>query len=135
MSSAFHILDLLAGQTAGHREATCLQNILLKHFEGAVFKQGRIKTNVAQVNPSLSTLFFIHSLNIQVPKQPNANDCGCFLIYFTKRFFSNPQETLTIIKVTIPINILLPCWLTFSPKNLFLPQRIVWWHGAWKIAM
>jgi hypothetical protein len=61
MSSAFHLLDSLAGQTAaGNREASCLQNILLKHFEGAVFKQGRIKTTVAQVNPILS----LYSLSI-----------------------------------------------------------------------
>jgi len=45
----FHILDSLPTGNLGRREATQLQNILLKHFEGAAFEQGRITINLAQV--------------------------------------------------------------------------------------
>jgi Ulp1 family protease len=35
----------------------------------------------------------------QVPLQSNSNDCGCFAIYFAKKFFSNPDSTIALIKV------------------------------------
>lgn len=85
--------------------ASKLQKIILKHFENAAFEKGRIAFNVAQVGPAL--FFFQYTLihqNKQVPCQPNGNDCGCFLIYFAKKFFSNPAETMAIIKVTSPMD-------------------------------
>jgi Ulp1 family protease len=35
----------------------------------------------------------------QVPHQQNTHDCGCFTIYFARRFFQDPISTLEIIKV------------------------------------
>jgi hypothetical protein len=47
----FHILDSLPNNSIGKREANQLQRILLNHFEGETFKEGRISTNVAKVIP------------------------------------------------------------------------------------
>ena len=35
----------------------------------------------------------------QVPFQTNGKDCGCFLIYFARKFLSDPDATIAIIKV------------------------------------
>ena len=35
----------------------------------------------------------------QVPFQTNGKDCGCFLIYFARKFLSDPDATMAIIKV------------------------------------
>jgi len=45
----FHILDSLPGVAGGPKDTSRLQLILLKHFEGARFEEGRIRTNIAQV--------------------------------------------------------------------------------------
>jgi hypothetical protein len=49
--SVFHILDSLQDDVAmvARREGKRLQNILLKHFEGATFMEGRLNTNMAEV--------------------------------------------------------------------------------------
>lgn len=57
--SVFHILDSLPNNTLGKREASQLQKIILKHFEGAAFKEGRIMINVAQVSFNIF-LFTFH---------------------------------------------------------------------------
>jgi hypothetical protein len=46
-----HILDSLPGVSSGEKDACRLQKIILKHFEGAAFEEGRIKVNLAQVSP------------------------------------------------------------------------------------
>lgn len=48
-TSVFHILDSLPPPGRGRRETSQLQKILLRHFEGAAFEEGRIKTNFAEV--------------------------------------------------------------------------------------
>jgi Ulp1 family protease len=35
----------------------------------------------------------------QVPRQQNTKDCACFMIYFAKKFFNNPEATMALIKV------------------------------------
>ena len=40
----------------------------------------------------------IHRIT-QVPRQTNTKDCGCFMTYFAKNFFSDPEATMTLIKV------------------------------------
>jgi hypothetical protein len=46
---AFHILDSLPSDFEGKKEVKQLQMIMLNHFEGETFKEGRIATNVAKV--------------------------------------------------------------------------------------
>ena len=58
-SSVFHILDSYPGLGGGVNDAVPLQKILLKHFDGATFEEGRIKTNCAQVSPIIFRLPFI----------------------------------------------------------------------------
>lgn len=36
---------------------------------------------------------------IKVPCQQNGRDCGCFAIYFARRFLQDPVATIGIIKV------------------------------------
>lgn len=38
---------------------------------------------------------------MKVPIQYNSNDCGCFLIFFGKRFFQSPDLVLSLLKVFI----------------------------------
>lgn len=46
----FHILDSLqTSSLAAANEAKCLQGVLLNHFKDAVYKEGRISSNVPQV--------------------------------------------------------------------------------------
>jgi len=80
----FHILDSWIDIPPGKKELKQLQLILLKHFEDAAFVEGRIAINVAQV-----------------PRQPNGNDCGCFMIYFAKMFLRDPEATMALIKVIL----------------------------------
>ena len=81
------------------QEGKQLQNILLQYFEDVAFQDGRITVHAAQVI-SLISLLFINLFNaIQVPHQPNTKDCGCFMIYFAKKFFQEPDITMAIIKV------------------------------------
>lgn len=47
-SSVFHILDSLRDGSSVSKEGKLLQTILLKHFEGIPFVEGRIATNLAQ---------------------------------------------------------------------------------------
>ena len=52
LTSVLHILDSYRPEdTNKEKEAERLQNIFLKYFEGAVFKEGRIRINLAQVSP------------------------------------------------------------------------------------
>lgn len=76
-----------------------LQNILLQYFEDVTFQDRRITVHAAQVIPLISLLFFNLFNAIQVPLQPNTKDCGCFMIYFAKKFFENPDITMAIMKV------------------------------------
>ena len=83
----FYILDSLPKDIlAGEGEKP--QNILLKHFEGTIFEDGRITTYY-----------------VPVPHQPNRNDCGCFTIYFAKEFLADPLATMSIIKVILGISL------------------------------
>jgi len=34
-----------------------------------------------------------------VPLQQNSKDCGCYVIYFAKKFLSDPESTFSLIKV------------------------------------
>jgi hypothetical protein len=45
-------------------------------------------------------LFFIH-VPKQVPIQANLKDCGCFTVYFAKKFFLSPDSTVALIKVIL----------------------------------
>lgn len=45
----FHILDSMPNNSRARSEVKQLQNILLKHFEGVFFKEGRIAAHLAQV--------------------------------------------------------------------------------------
>lgn len=76
--------------------------ILLNHYEDETFKDGRIATNVAKVIHISFYLPFIDRIT-QVPYQPNGKDCGCFVIYFGKRFLQNPDGTMAVIKVMLLI--------------------------------
>ena len=51
--STFHILDPIPNNTVERREVRQLQCILLQHFDGVVYKEGLITTNVAKVDPIL----------------------------------------------------------------------------------
>ena len=44
--------------------------------------------------------FFIHLMK-QVPLQENSKDCGCFAIYFAKKFLLGPDSTIDLIKVIL----------------------------------
>jgi hypothetical protein len=96
----FHILDSLPNNSLGIKEGRQLQTIMLNHFGGEAFKEGRIRTNVAK---AIHVSFHFHhpSANpiAQVPHQLNSKDCGCFAIYFARKFFSNPDATMALIKV------------------------------------
>lgn len=48
----FHLLDSLPTSFPGKREASQLQRIFLKFFDGATFRQDRIAVNIPQVIPS-----------------------------------------------------------------------------------
>jgi len=67
-----------------------------------------------------------------VPLQTNSNDCGCFLIYFAKKFFSNPEATMTLIRVG---PIFLFHWSQLIPNaRLDFPRlRTDWLGGVCKI--
>lgn len=80
------------------REARKLQFILLKHFDGLNFKEDHIVANSVKVISYHNYLSLIDG-STKVPWQPNSNDCGCFLIYFAKKFFSDPLSTMAVIKV------------------------------------
>lgn len=80
----FYILDSLPEHLSAMDEGEKLQNILLKHFEGSIFEDGRITTH-----------------HVPVPHQPNLIDCGCFTIYFAKKFLADPLATMSIIKVIL----------------------------------
>jgi hypothetical protein len=98
----FHILDSLPTNTPTKKEARRLQIIFLKHFDGRKFEEGHIVTNAAMV----ISYHICHSLIddiIKVPWQPNSYDCGCFLIYFAKKFYSDPLSTMAVIKVFFEI--------------------------------
>ena len=104
--SILHILDSLPTSSLGMKEGKQLQHIFLKHFEETPFKEGRISTNVPQVNRHLqscslqSCSLLIYPL-LQVPRQPNEKDCACFTIYFAKKFLQDPESTLTLVKVLL----------------------------------
>ena len=36
--------------------------------------------------------------------QPNSKDCGCFVVYFGKKFFNDPMGTVAVIKVRFSIS-------------------------------
>jgi hypothetical protein len=44
----FHILDSLRNNSSGKKEEETLQKLLLKHFEGKSYENGRITTNIAE---------------------------------------------------------------------------------------
>lgn len=94
----FHILDSLPEDSLAVKEAKQLQIILLKHYQGATFKEGRITTNIAQVISFILHHLLIYSL-AQVPHQLNNKDCGCFTIYFAKKFLTHPDATIALLKV------------------------------------
>ena len=100
--SVLYILDSFRIDSLANEEGRQLQTILLQHFEGESFKEGRISTNVAKV-----ILFFLSNnhylIDFQVPIQHNTKDCGCFLIYFARKFFQNPGTTLELIKVRLSL--------------------------------
>ena len=100
---AFHILDSLPNSSSGNEEASRLQTIFLKHFDNVAFKRDRIACNVARV---IAVALYSPLINPkhQVPCQPNGTDCGCFLIYFAKKFLSDPIATLALIKVVLSIS-------------------------------
>jgi len=58
--SVFHVLDSLQDDVDAKKEGKRLQNILLKHFEDAAFKEGRITTNFAKaifiISPTIRCL-------------------------------------------------------------------------------
>jgi hypothetical protein len=95
---AFHILDSLPLISPLKREAGKLQFIFLKHFEGRNFIEGHIAANSVKVISYRNYLSLIDG-GTKVPRQPNSNDCSCFLIYFSKKFFSDPLSTMAVIKV------------------------------------
>jgi Ulp1 family protease len=41
---------------------------------------------------------------VKVPEQPNGKDCGCFTIFFAKKFLSDPNTTMAIVKVVLFIS-------------------------------
>jgi hypothetical protein len=94
----FHILDSLRNNSSGKKEEETLQKLLLKHFEGKSYEKGRITTNIAE-----AIFFFIHHFHFhqlkQVPCQENLKDCACFTIFFGKKFLSNPDATMGLLKV------------------------------------
>jgi Ulp1 family protease len=94
-----HILDSLPNEPLAMQAGKQLQNILLQYFEDVTFQDRRITVHAAQVIPLISLLFFNLFNAIQVPLQPNTKDCGCFMIYFAKKFFENPDITMAIMKV------------------------------------
>jgi hypothetical protein len=57
--SAFHILDSLPSLGMGKQDPSRLQTVLLKHFAGAQFEEGRITTNFAQVSHNIFLSTFI----------------------------------------------------------------------------
>jgi hypothetical protein len=64
--SSFHILDSLPSHKSIVRlETNWLQRILLKHFEGEIFKEDRISINIAKVN----TLLFPSRPTIHIPDE------------------------------------------------------------------
>ena len=88
------------------KEAKQLQIILLKNFEEVAFKEGRITTNIPSVITlvSLYTHSWLIHLMTQVPQQWNSKDCGCFMIYFAKKFLSHPDAVIALIKVVLSIS-------------------------------
>lgn len=71
----------------------------MKYFQNATFDPRRISTNVAQVVLIYIPSLFLVNMKSQVPLQTNLRDCGCFLIYFARKFISRPKDVLEIIKV------------------------------------
>lgn len=102
----FYILDSLPNDSLAMVEGKMLQNIMLQHFEGSVFEDGRIATNYIPVRLKISfESAKPFNLVTQVPHQPNADDCGCFAIYFAKKFLADPLATMSIIKVISAISL------------------------------
>jgi hypothetical protein len=66
--SVLHILDSMSNNSRSTRETKQLQCIMLKHFEGENFKEGRIAANVAQVNSFVYFYFSSFSTNSQNDK-------------------------------------------------------------------
>jgi len=34
-----------------------------------------------------------------VPRQNNSSDCGCFAVFFGKKFFNDPEATMALVRV------------------------------------
>jgi len=107
-----HVLDSLPDKSSPAIEAERLQMIFLEHFKPATFQLGRVGVNLAQV-----------------PHQENGNDCGCFCIYFARRFFQDPVATLAIIKVVSCISLQRPVLIS-NPRLHFIQWQIDWQHGV-----
>ena len=71
------------------------------------------RAKLLSILPRWFTLFNlklpIHSV-IQVPQQLNFKDCGCFTIYFAKKFFNDPESTMALVKVQSIIFSKHPYW-------------------------
>jgi hypothetical protein len=61
--SAFHILDSLCTTFPAKKELNQLQTILLKHFQGKAFVDGRLTVNIPEVTHVLFSILQSISLN------------------------------------------------------------------------
>jgi hypothetical protein len=93
-------LDSIQNHSSGKTEGERIQRLLLKHHNGKTFREDRVSVNLAKASSQFMYLFFIHEMK-QVPLQANSKDCGCFTIYFAKKFFSSPDSTMALIKVIL----------------------------------
>ena len=83
--------------------------------------------------PYIYVTFVVHQMK-QVPIQSNLKDCGCFTIFFGKKFLLDPESTMGLIKV-IPTNSSIWSLLNSNTRHLFLPPKPGWLLGVWKILM
>jgi hypothetical protein len=84
---------------AASEETARLQKIFEQHYDGKPFKQGWLMSNVPKVSTMFPSLLLSIHPRRQVPLQSNSNDCGCFTMYFGKKFFQSPDSTLASLKV------------------------------------
>jgi hypothetical protein len=87
--SVFHILDSLRDNSWPATEGKQLQTILLKHFDGTAFMEGRIATNFAQVISYIYTSL-LHLSHVEGSSPSKFEGLWLLRDLFRKKVFFKP---------------------------------------------